>query len=276
MDVFKFSIGDLECRSVSDGTHAFPATNFFSNAGAEELQSALLRHGVTDGRVVAPFCCLVVRAAGKTVLIDTGFGAGAGPNTGQLPANLEAAGISCGDVDVVVLSHGHADHAGGTLDPGGKLVFQNARHLISRAELDFWFSEDSAIAGPRGDLARRKLTILRDHLEFYAPGEEFLPGLRAIPAPGHTPHNLAIEIRSGRQAALYAADAIADPIHLEHPDWYPNADLDPATAVSTRRRILERVADENLIVCAYHMPFPGVGRVARAADGAWSWASLAA
>jgi glyoxylase-like metal-dependent hydrolase (beta-lactamase superfamily II) len=275
MDTFNFCVGHLECCSVSDGTHAFPAANFFSNAGPEELQSALLRHGITDGRVVASFCCFVVRTAGKTVLIDTGFGAGAGPNTGQLPVNLAAAGIACSDVDVVVLSHGHADHAGGTLEPAGKLVFPNARHLINRAELDFWFSEDSAIAGPRGDLARRKLTILRDHLEFYTPGEGILPGLRAVPAPGHTPHNLAIEIRSGSQTALYVADAIAHPLHLEHPDWYPNADLDPVTAVATRRLMLERATDDNLMIFAYHMPFPGVGRVERGTEGAWTWAPLA-
>jgi glyoxylase-like metal-dependent hydrolase (beta-lactamase superfamily II) len=258
MDIFKFRIGELDCWSVSDGTYSFPATNFFANADAAELESALLRHGITDGRVVAPFCCFVVRTAGRTVLIDTGFGAGAGPATGQLPANLGAAGFSCRDVDVVVLPHGHADHAGGTLDPAGRLVFPNARHLINRAELDFWFSPESAIAGARGELARKKLEILRGHVEFYGPGDEFLPGLRAIPAPGHTPHNLAIEIRSGGQTALYVADAIAHPIHVERPDWYPNADLDPAGAVATRRQILKRAADENLIVCAYHMPFPGV------------------
>ncbi len=270
MDYFRFRIDGIDCCSVSDGTHAFPAVNFFANADPDELQSALLRHGITDGRVVASFCCLAVRTAGKTVLIDTGFGEGAGPATGRLAASLQAAGIARREVDVVVLSHGHADHAGGALDSEGNFVFPNARHLISRAELDYWFSSESEIAGARGELARRKLSLLRARLDFYEPGEEFLPSLRAIPAPGHTPHNLAIKIGSG---GLYVADAIAHPIHFERPDWYPNADLDPPAAIATRRLLLELAAGEDLVVCAYHMPFPGIGRV-RCADGTWKWKAM--
>jgi glyoxylase-like metal-dependent hydrolase (beta-lactamase superfamily II) len=255
MDCFAFRVGELDCWSVSDGTHAFPAANFFENAPPEELDAALSRHGVRDGQVAAPFCCLV---AGR-VLIDAGFG-DIGPKTGQAPARLRGAGI---EIETILLSHGHADHA------AGALAFPDARLLISRAEFDFWFSPASEIAGARGVLARRTLAALRERFEFFDAGDEVLPGLRAIPAPGHTPHNLAIEIRSNGEAALYVADAIAHPIHLERPEWYPNADLDPVTAVATRRALLARAAAENMLVCAYHMPFPGVGRIG------WSWRTCA-
>jgi glyoxylase-like metal-dependent hydrolase (beta-lactamase superfamily II) len=77
-----------------------------------------------------------------------------------------------------------------------------------------------------------------------------------LPAPGHTPGQLAVEI-DGPDGAIYLADAVVDELAIEHPDWGMAFDDDPATAAATRRALIERASAEHLLVAAAHLPGPG-------------------
>lgn len=72
------------------------------------------------------------------------------------------------------------------------------------------------------------------------------------------------------QTLFHLVDVALDPFQLAHPDWVAVFDFDLAQVVATRRRLFDRAADDRSLVLAYHSPFPGLGRVARAGEG-WTW-----
>src|ERR1041385_6743416 len=109
--------------------------------------------------------------------------------------------------------------------------------------------------------ARRSLDALRFQIETVDAEREVIPGVRVIPAPGHTPGHLALLIASGGEALLNLGDAAVHPLHLEYPKFENGFDLCPVTAAVTRQELLERAVAENIRVMAFHFPFPSVGRV---------------
>jgi glyoxylase-like metal-dependent hydrolase (beta-lactamase superfamily II) len=100
---------------------------------------------------------------------------------------------------------------------------------------------------------------------------DIVPGVRAIPAPGHTHGHLALLISSEGQHLLNMGDAAVHPLHLERPDWENGFDLAPGQAAATRRLLLERAVAGNMHLMAFHFPFPSVGRVAVRHEGGWEW-----
>lgn len=113
--------------------------------------------------------------------------------------------------------------------------------------------------------------ILKDSLEIVEPDTEVVPGVKLIPAIGHTPGHMAVEVTSEGETLLHIGDAAADPVlHLQHPDWFIAYVVWPAMEMLTRRQLFDRAADENLLVQTVHFTFPGVGRVTKQ-DGGWLW-----
>ena len=274
---FPFEIGNFGCIAVSDGTFAYPDHSFFVNAPKERLEQILREHNIQPGEITIPWTCLLINTGQHRVLVDTGGGAGV-PSAGKLLRNLQAEGIEPLDIDTVILTHGHPDHIGGNTDAKGKPAFPNARYVMWKDEWEFWTSEPDLAQLQSAEefkqimlmVARKNLPSIQGQLDLVDRETEILPGIQAIAVPGHTPGHMALAISSGSEQLLYISDAVLHPIHLEQPDWYPGFDLVPEQAMATRRRLLDRVAAEKVLVIASHFPFPGLGHVIQKGE-AWQW-----
>jgi glyoxylase-like metal-dependent hydrolase (beta-lactamase superfamily II) len=217
------------------------------------------------------FACTL---GGLRVLVDTGIGNGkerANPawhdlDTGFLE-DLTAAGYSPDSVDLVILTHLHADHVGwNTRDVNGEWVptFPNARYLTSRTEREFWagYDMDEARAQMfRDSVIPVERAGLLDLVDVPAEGVEAAPGLRLLPTPGHTPGHVAVELTSRGRTALITGDCIHHPVQLAHPAIGACVDIDPQQAETSRRTLLGSLADTDTLVLGTHFAPPTAGRV---------------
>ena len=272
-----FKVGEIECAAVSDGTFPYPIEWLFSNVPPEQVESRLRERKLPTTHVDSPYTCLLVKTGNHTVLIDTGAD-GLAPTTGNLLRNMEAEGISPEEITDVVLTHGHPDHIGGVLDASGQLAFPSARYVMSKTEWDFW-NDPSALHDAAMDdhmrqllidCAKKNLPPLEERMELFDGEKEIVPGIHAIPAPGHTPGHTALFISSANSHLLHISDSVLNPLHMENADWRSVFDLDSESAANTRRALLDRAAAERVSVLAYHFPFPGIGRV-ESKGNAWTW-----
>ncbi|MBR8640349.1 MBL fold metallo-hydrolase [Streptomyces tuirus] len=216
---------------------------------------------------------------GLRVLVDTGIGNGkerANPAWHGLDTDylqrLTAAGFPPDSVDLVVLTHLHADHVGwNTREEKGAWVptFPNARYLTSRAEREFW-------AGYDMDEARRQMfrdsvipveeAELLDLVDVPTGGVEVAAGLRLLPTPGHTPGHIAVELTSRGRTALITGDCVHHPVQLARPGIGACVDIDPEASEASRRALLASLAGTHTLLLGTHFAPPTAGRVVAHGD----------
>ncbi|MEV0279139.1 MBL fold metallo-hydrolase [Streptomyces sp. NPDC050610] len=216
---------------------------------------------------------------GLRVLVDTGIGNGkerANPAWHNLRTDflerLTAAGFPPDSVDLVILTHLHADHVGwNTRQVNGEWVptFPNARYLTTRAERDFWATYDM-------DEARRQMFAdsvipveqagLLHAVDVPSNGAEIAPGVRLIPTPGHTPGHVAVELTSQGETAVISGDCVHHPVQLAHPAIGACVDIDPQQSEATRHKLLGSLADTDTLLLGTHFAPPTAGRVVTHGD----------
>lgn len=270
---YRFKFGDAEATVVSDGTLPLgnPHTNFLGLT-PEEMDQQLTDHFLPLTDAVLEQNALILNTGDRLILFDTGMGSLKlfGPSTGKLLNSMKQAGIDPKDIDAVVLSHAHVDHCGGCMADDGTRHFPNAQYYISQADFDFW-TDDTKV--PKDftvflETAKKNLLPNRDRLVFFKDGEEFLPGIQAISAPGHTVGHTIFMISSGGKQMCYIGDLTHHPVLLMKKPLTEFAyDTDPKQAAQTRVKMLTMLAENRIPVLAYHFAWPGVGHVAKDGDG---------
>ncbi|MGV9599548.1 MBL fold metallo-hydrolase [Streptosporangium sandarakinum] len=211
---------------------------------------------------------------GLRILVDTGIGNGkerANPAWHDLDTDylrdLTAAGFPPDSVDLVILTHLHADHVGwNTQKVDGDWVptFPHARYLTSRTEREFWAGYDMEEARRqmfRDSVIPVEHAGLLDLVDVPAEGVDVAPGLRLLPTPGHTPGHVAVELTSHGRTALITGDCIHHPVQLAHPAIGACVDIDPQRSETTRRTLLDSLADTDTLVLGTHFAPPTAGRV---------------
>jgi glyoxylase-like metal-dependent hydrolase (beta-lactamase superfamily II) len=217
----------------------------------------------------------LVETAGQRVLVETGMGERWEPREveryrlqggGLLPALAEL-GVAPEDVDVVVNTHLHFDHAGGnTRRVDGKVAptFPRARYVVQLGE---W--EDATHPHERNHASYREddfvpLASARQ-LETVQGEVEVAPGVRVVPVGGHTAYHQMVVVEGGGQTLAVPSDLLPTASHLPLP-FIMSYDLFPVGTLEAKRRLLARVVDEGWSLLFYHDPRVAVGKVRREKD----------
>jgi len=277
--IYRFKLGGFEVATIMDSKviRSGLTPSFGGEAGAAEVKALAAAARIDADRYEHPFTPMLVNTGKELVLFDTGNGSlsaeyeqmkGRLP-PGNLVARMVQAGYKPEDVDVVVLTHGHPDHIGG-LTKGGQPVFPNARYVFGAAEFDFWNKGENIREARKfnRELYMKIAVPLANRGTMIKPGDEVVPGIRAVDAAGHSPGLLAFTIESeGKRLINWADTCNHYVVAIQRPDLHLDVDDDKEKAVATRKRILDMVATDKLFVAGFHMPFPGLGWVEKTSGG---------
>ncbi|MBA3595775.1 MAG: MBL fold metallo-hydrolase [Methylibium sp.] len=269
-------LGDIEVIALSDGVSRRPLTEqFVTNAPLAEVRALLAVQGLPTDYIDVPYTPFVLVFGGRKLLFDAGLGEYGGPTAGKLLTHLRAAGLQAGDIDTVVISHFHGDHIHGLRNKAGDLAFPKARVLVPAPEYAFWMDDGKARAATdersKGLFANARRVfgdMPEAMLQRFEPGAELLPGLRSMPAYGHTPGHTVFEAGRGPHRFHYLADLTNVPaLFARQPDWAVGFDMDPAAASRVRREIFARLVSSRAMVGGFHFPFPAFGHIEAAGSG---------
>lgn len=270
---YRFRLGQAEVTVVSDGPLPLgdPGSSFLG-LPKEQVYGLLETNFLAKDNVVLEQNIPIVNFGDRLVMFDTGMGFSKafGPTTGRLLKSMQEAGIDPASIDAIVCSHAHIDHTGGICSAEGKPNFPNAQIYISQVDHDYWL-DDARLGTPFkafGDHARANLRPVRDRIVFFKDGQEFLPGITAISAPGHSPGHTIFNVSSGGKSFVFLGDLTHHPILLtENPRVEFAYDWDPKMSVQSRVKLLTMLAEQKTPVMSYHFAWPGFGNLAKAGDG---------
>ncbi|MEM9082259.1 MAG: MBL fold metallo-hydrolase [Planctomycetota bacterium] len=267
--------GSSEIITISDGTFEIPPQALAINQSESDITAYLASRGLSTEVVTNPLNVVLVRTGDRLVLIDSGLGAvdAFGPTAGKLFDRLASAGLDVSQITDLALTHLHPDHAAGAVQAQEKgLLSDSVRMHVSQAELDFWsgdttgaFSDHPSGAGTgefMTDCARGFISTFDGKVNAFGDSDTIVAGITAKLTPGHTPGHAAFAIENGGARFMFLGDAL-NASHFANPGWHFFYDIDHPLAETTRRALLEEIADSGTLISAAHMSFPALGTVSK-------------
>jgi glyoxylase-like metal-dependent hydrolase (beta-lactamase superfamily II) len=215
----------------------------------------------------------LLRAEGWIFLVDTGVGGPASPTMswyrvpGNLMGSLAEASISAGDVDMVIITHVHDDHIGGTVTADGEPAFPNARYVVNRLDLE-WLralareDEDNRAVWD-GLLAPLESGGVLRAIDGH---HELASGIRIRHLPGHTPGHQIVYVDGGDASLIVSGDTINHPAQLHDASLATGPDEDAAVAANARAALIREVTDTDRVLAPTHFAEP-FGRIASGGRG---------
>lgn len=268
-------LGDLEFHVISAGRLLLDGGAMFGVIPRPMWEKRMPAD--SRNRITLSMNCLVIRAGGKRILVETGAGDKMSPKMCDIYGldgpflldGLRALDLRPEDIDIVVNTHLHFDHCGGnTRTELDQVVpaFPNARYLVQEGELDHamhpnerdrasYLQENFAPIGATGQLS-------------IVEGEHILtPGVELIRVPGHTAHMQCVKLTGGGKTAFFFADLVPTTAHLPL-SWIMGYDLFPMMTLENKRRWIPEAIREGWIAL-----FPHDAQVPaaylRSRDGHW-------
>lgn len=223
---------------------------------------------------------LLVQHDGKNILIDTGYGEKIPEkqqkyqfmdrSSGGTRGALARLGLAPADIDLVIDTHLHGDHCGGNTvygeDGSIQPMYPNAEYVVQRREY-----EDATHPNER----TRATYLAENYVSLYESGQlrlldgdtEFLPGVRGVVTPGHTPGHMSVILESDGQVAMFVCDLASYAIHFERLGWMTGYDVEPLITLETKRRYQQWALDTDALLIFPHDPVRPMGRFVEGADG---------
>jgi len=253
-------LGDLEFLVLNDGTLRLDGGAMFGVVPKPMWE----KKAPSDerNRIVLGMNCLLIRAARKNILVETGAGDKwdakrrdiyAFEGSPRLPEQLEQHGVKASDVDFVINTHLHFDHCGwNTKFSGGtaRPTFPNAKYVVQRRDLEH----------AKNPTERDRASFI---LENYLPVEDakqwelldgekqIVPGVTVFPVPGHTHAMQCVRLEGGGKTAIFLADLVPTTAHLPLA-WIMGFDLFPLTTLENRKKILPQIVQHRWLALFAH------------------------
>lgn len=266
--VYRFRVGDFEITALSDGTVPQDLHALLTNTTPAETDGLLKRSFLTSP-VEASINAFLIDTGSRLVLIDTGSGALFGPgNGGKLLNSLKAAGYAPEQINDILLTHIHSDHSGGLVSDG-RLVFPHATVHVGKPDVDL-FLNPANIHGVNGyDKQYFEQAVLTvgpyvkaGKLQAFTGKTQILPGIEAIPAPGHTPGHSFYLVQSKGDSIEFIGDlAHVASVQFAKPAITIVYDFDQKAAAAQRKNQFALLASEHELVAGAHLPYPGIGHI---------------
>lgn len=267
-----FQIGEIQIALINDGIVHPDAGGLFGLTPralfADRYPPA------ADNTLAMMLTCLLVRAGGKHIVVDTGLGSKLNDKQkanwqlerphGGLIEGLARLGVRPTDVDLVIDTHLHADHCAGNTEfkpdfTGVHPTFPNAEYAVQRREYEDAMQPNERTRATYVPLNYQPL-VESGQMRLLDGDTEIVPGIRGIVAPGHTPGMMVIQFESGGQQALFVTDLASNAIHFEKIGWMTAYDIEPLVTLESKRHWRKWALETGALLIFQHDPFIKAGR----------------
>ena len=267
--VSTYVLGDLELISVADGFIRLDGGAMFGVVPKVLWEKQAPADA--SNRITLAMRPLIVRSA-RTMLIDAGLGGKESARfhsiygvdrTRSLEVTMAEAGIAPEEIDIVLATHLHFDHAGGFTyrDAGGRIrpTFPRAQYIVRRGE---WEDANSTHARNRASYLPDSFVPLAEAgvLQLVDEDATIMPGVKVRRTGGHTMHHQMVVIESKGKAAVFAADLIPTAAHLPDP-WIMGFDLYPVDTLAAKQQFVKEAIERDLLVFFEHDPTIAAGYI---------------
>lgn len=218
---------------------------------------------------------LLIQSENKNILVDPGLGWGLDSgshykDTSNIVTNLDIFDLTPDDIDTVLLTHLHFDHAAGATYVSDKFItqatFPNAEYIVHRQEWEYALHQTEkkqSLAGAGYKLDEVYKLIAEDRFLFIED-DIFSPvdGIFGIKTGGHTPGHMVIKLKDGDHSAYFMGDLIPTEYHLNHYSM-KRVDVDPLQSKKAKTLLLKQALKENAVMFFYHSLFNKSGQLSR-------------
>jgi glyoxylase-like metal-dependent hydrolase (beta-lactamase superfamily II) len=275
--VYSFRLGEYTITALSDGSVPQDLHKILTNTNSVEIDR-LLDRSFLKNPVEASINAFLIDTGNKQILVDTGAGELFGSlGGGKLQKALKTAGYAPNEIDTILVTHLHTDHSGG-LVVGGRMMFPNATVYAGKPDVDLWLNPVNVKrtrVDQRRFFAEAEKTVKpyldAGKLKSFSVETAILPGITALPTPGHTPGHSFYRVESKGESIEFWGDILHfGSVQFPKPEITIVYDFDSQAAAAQRKKQFARAEASRRLIAAAHLPFPGVGHL-RAEDRGYTW-----